>query len=179
MDSTFQIQGRQEPVWGSEWLPAVTTGIAIYEDEALDLPTIQVSIPNMTDTAENVEYFGGPTGDACPVQLFVDGVSLPISGGSGSSKASVEAVSKWRIIVEYPSTGVKLEFGIGSWKGSCLFSVDYIFSDCRAGERIVGLLGSPNGEWRDDWMTQDGTPVDIVANNREAAYTYTQNNWCT
>eukprot|EP00980_Cylindrotheca_fusiformis_P030743 scaffold25356_cov455-Cylindrotheca_fusiformis.AAC.1 len=50
---------------------------------------------------------------------------------------------------------------VTEWRNTCHFSVDYLLGDCRCGETLVGILGNPNGDWHDDWMEEDGTPVDI------------------
>lgn len=46
-------------------------------------------------------------------------------------------------------------------------------------ESIIGLLGSPNGDQTDDWMTRDGTVLEIGSDLlfREA-YEYCTENWC-
>lgn len=51
--------------------------------------------------------------------------------------------------------------------------------DYRTNETFVGLLGSPNGDRKDDWMTPQGSPVSIQADKRfEPAYKYCTENWC-
>eukprot|EP00980_Cylindrotheca_fusiformis_P027879 scaffold22562_cov153-Cylindrotheca_fusiformis.AAC.1 len=119
---------------------------------------------------------------SCPVQLFVNGTSIPLSGGSGSSDASVQ-IQGTKIIIQYPTTQLKVIMDVKIWSQTCHFTVDYILADCRENERIVGVLGSPNGEWRDDWMNRDGIKVDLpiplnLGTFFEPAFNYVRDNWC-
>lgn len=175
LNSEFEIQARTEAVENHAGKPAVTTGIAIFENASL--PKIQVSLAQDAETSENVETLGG-----CPIQLFVDGDSKPLSGGTGSAGASVHTQGT-KIIIQYPDTKLKVVMAVNVWRQTCHFSVDYILADCREGEEIIGVLGSPNGEWRDDWMERDGTPVALPVplssgTSFEPAYNYVRDNWC-
>ena len=53
----------------------------------------------------------------------------------------------------------------------------------RTNERLVGLVGSPDGEKSNDWMDRDNNPVAIPTDNKELkkepAYTYCTTNWST
>jgi len=176
LDSNFEIQGRTEAVENHASRPAVTTGIVI--NEVGDNPRIQVSLAR--DLSVDDRYTEEMNG--CPIQLFVDEVARPVSAGSGSTKASVK-VSNNKITIQYPETGTVVEMQVRSWRQTCHFSVTYILSDCRPSERIVGLVGSPDGEWRNDWMQRDGTPIPIPPVLRrgsgfEPTYNYTRDNWC-
>jgi hypothetical protein len=173
--STFEIQARTQAVENHSARPAVTTAVVVYEEETKNLPIIQVSLAQDTNTAENVVTIAN-----CPVQLFVDGVSRDITTGSGRAGGTVQ-VSGNRIVVEYPDTQLRLDMIVRSWRNTCHFSVDYVLADCRPEDELVGLLGSPNGEWRDDWMKRDGTLVDIPLSKRDRrfgkAFEYSKN-WC-
>ncbi|CAJ1954004.1 unnamed protein product [Cylindrotheca closterium] len=174
LDTTFEIQGRTEAVENHPSRPAVTTGIVV--NEVGDNPKIQISLARDLDDDYTEEMNG------CPVQLFADDVARPVSAGSGSTKASVE-VSNSRITIQYPETGTVVKMQVRSWRQTCHFSVTYILADCRPSERIVGLVGSPDGEWRNDWMKRDGTPLPIPPVLRkgsgfEPTYNYTRDNWC-
>jgi hypothetical protein len=175
LDSTFEIQARTEAVENHSGKPAVTTGIVVYEND--DLPKIQVSLALDAVNSENVETLA-----RCPIQLYVDGVSKPLSGGTGSSGASVHTEGT-KIIIQYPSTQLKVVVAVQSWMQTCHFTADYILADCRPGENIVGILGSPDGEWRDDWMERDGTKLDLPTplgrgTTFAPAFNYTRDNWC-
>eukprot|EP00980_Cylindrotheca_fusiformis_P020280 scaffold7330_cov146-Cylindrotheca_fusiformis.AAC.19 len=174
LDSALEIQARTEAVENHAGKPAVTTGIVVHEKD--DLPTIQVSLAQDADNSENVEVLGG-----CPVQLFVDGVSKPLSGGTHSNSASVHTEDK-KIFIQY-SSQVKVVMKVEIWRQTCHFTVDYILGDCRKDERIIGVLGTPNKNWRDEWMDRDGNKIDYPVPmgsgmNFKPAYNYVQDNWC-
>eukprot|EP00980_Cylindrotheca_fusiformis_P013275 scaffold3374_cov141-Cylindrotheca_fusiformis.AAC.6 len=174
LDSSLEIQARTEAVENHAGKPAVTTGIVVHEDD--DLPTIQVSLAQDVDKSENVEIVG-----KCPIQLFVDGESMPLSGGTHSTSASVHTEGK-EIFIQY-STQVKVVMKVEVWRQTCHFSVDYILGDCRKDERIIGVLGTPNKNWRDEWMDRDGDKVEYPVpmgrgTHFEPAYNYVRDNWC-
>eukprot|EP00980_Cylindrotheca_fusiformis_P024287 scaffold11714_cov153-Cylindrotheca_fusiformis.AAC.1 len=172
LNSGFEIQARTQAVENHPQRYAVTTGIVVKED---NLPKIQISMPIHPDTAENVVTMRN-----CPVQLLVDDVSRNIKTGSGTLSATVQTHGN-RIVVEYPSTGLQLDMEVTSWRNTCHFSIDYLLGDCRCGETLVGILGNPNGDWHDDWMEEDGTPVDIPPDDHcrrfECGYDYSKT-WC-
>eukprot|EP00980_Cylindrotheca_fusiformis_P020143 scaffold7212_cov165-Cylindrotheca_fusiformis.AAC.3 len=172
LDSGFEIQARTEPT-GRHGKYMVTTGIVVKDD---NLPKIQVSFATQNvEKAEKVVAMGG-----CPVQLFVDDVPRYITTGSGTSDATVQTAGN-RIVVEYPSTKLQLDMLVRSGKNKCVFNINYMLGDCRCGETLVGILGNPNGERNDDWMEEDGTPVEIPEDGSERrfgkAYNYSKT-WC-
>ncbi|CAJ1940528.1 unnamed protein product [Cylindrotheca closterium] len=184
LDSAFEIQGRTEAVENHNARPAVTTGIVV--NEVGDNPRIQVSLArDASDTYTEVLRASGCRGDHCncPVQLFVDGVARPVSSGSGNTMASVAVTGGNRITIQYPETKVKVTMDVRNWRQTCHFSVTYTLADCRPNENIVGLVGSPDNEWRNDWMQRDGTPIPIPPSLKKGAgfeptYIYTRDNWC-
>eukprot|EP00980_Cylindrotheca_fusiformis_P000528 scaffold131_cov125-Cylindrotheca_fusiformis.AAC.5 len=172
LDSGFEIQARTEPA-GRHGKYMVTTGMVVKDD---NLPKIQVSFATQNvEKAEKVVAMGG-----CPVQLFVDDVPRYITTGSGTPDATVQTAGN-RIVIEYPSTKLQLEMLVRSGKNKCVFNIDYLLGDCRCGETLVGILGNPNGERNDDWMEEDGTPVEIPEDGSERrfekAYNYSKT-WC-
>jgi hypothetical protein len=173
--STFEVQARTQAVENHSARPAVTTAVVVNEDASKNLPVIQVSLAQDAATAGNVVTIAN-----CPVQLFVDGVSRDITTGSGKEGAAVEVIAN-KVVVAYPDTKLRLDITVRSWRNTCHFSVDYVLADCRPEDELVGLLGSPNGEWRDDWMKRDGTLVDIPLSRRDRrfgkAFEYSKN-WC-
>lgn len=171
-NSSFQIQARTEPVENHSAKPAVTTGIVITDD---NMPKIQVSMPRDTDEP-CTEVING-----CPVELYVDDVLRKPSHGSGSDKAKVD-VSGNKITIQYPGASqIKVVMDVTSWRNECHFSVTYTLGTCRAD--ITGLLGSPDGEWRNDWMDIDGNLIAIPSDLARGSgflptKEYTRLNWC-
>jgi len=187
LDSVFEIQGRTEAVENHNARPAVTTGIVV--NEVGDNPRIQLSLARDASGTYTEELRASCcSGDhcECPIQLFVDGVARPVSSGSGNTKASVEVsdVSGGkRVTIQYPETKVKVTMDVRNWRQTCHFSVTYPLADCRPNERIVGLVGSPDKEWRNDWMKRDGTVIPIPpvlkkGSGFQPTYEYTRDNWC-
>jgi hypothetical protein len=176
LDSTFEIQARIEVAGTKPEGPAVTTGVVVHEDATKELPTIQVSMAQDAEISDNAEFVGN-----CPVQLYVDGVSRAISTGTGISAATVEVDGK-RITVNYPETRLKLTLDVYVYLNTCHFTVDYILLDCRPDNNLIGILGSPNGNATDDWMTRVGTPLEIPpqkwGRHFKPSYEYSQDNWC-
>lgn len=169
LDNDFEIQGRTEVVGSNPNGPAVTTAVVVHENSIHNLPIIQLSIARPSEIQNSVEI------GRCPVQLFVDKEYKNILDGTGTLDATVQ-VSGHNVYVEYPLTRLRLEVRVRLWKNVCLFDVNYLLADCRCNETLVGILGSPNGEWNDDWMDQDGTAVPIPEDREarlfEEAYNY-------
>jgi len=119
-----------------------------------------------------------PTLNNCPVELYVDGVKQSdISHNSlpdGGARVTMDADHNL-IRVEYPNV-LLVEMSAQIF-GACHFSQDISLLDCDSTQDVIGLLGSPNGNARDDWMDRDGTILDIPSGANafffEPAYTHT------
>lgn len=174
-NTDFEIQARLEAVPGRNGDPAVTTGVVVKEADA-SLPTIQVSLAESENSDQAVTFLR-----ECPVQLFVNGVARDITTGTGRGDAHV-TVRNRLIKVEYPSTNLVLDMEVRIWSNACHFSVDYILMDCRPGDELVGILGSPDGNRTNDWMNEHGEPFEIPEGTDEhffePAYEYALENWC-
>lgn len=173
-NTDFTIQARLEPVpIGAK--PMVTTAIVVKEADAT-LPKIQVSLAKSADS-ENAVFIR----NECYVQLFVDDVSRDVTTGSGREDAHVFNYGRL-IKVEYPSTNLQLDIEVGYWRGACYFSIDFILMDCRPGDDLIGILGSPDGNKSNDWMNQNGEPLEIPTGASQfffkPAYDYAIENWC-
>jgi len=186
LDSDFTIQARTEIVANHPKGPAVTTGVVVHEDSTKTftdtdgtekpLPVVQVSLAQDSD-GDDVREIG-----RCPILLFVDGESRDIAYGTGTEGASVQVKGR-RIVVEYPTTNLRLDMQVKIWRNTCHFSVRYILADCRCDETLVGILGQPDApkDWKNDWHTHDGTAVEIPKSRRDRvtkkAYDYSLT-WC-
>jgi len=179
-ENDFTIQARTVAVKNHPKGPAVTTGVVVHEDSRLGLPDIQVSLGQDENSALATKFTSG--NDKCYVQLFVDKEAKSILGGSGTTGASVQ-VNGNRIVVEYPSTNLKLNIKVTSWRQECHFSIDYWLVDCRCDETLVGILGQPDSpkDWTNDWHDQSGNAVDIPSRHSDRrgkkAYDYSRT-WC-
>jgi len=182
LDSEFEIQGRMEQARDDvKFKPAVTTGVVVRESTEKDLPVIQVSMANDPETPGNV--FVPKHEKWCPVEIYIDGEQVELEAGTGWDDVTYK-IKRNKITLEYPEVRITLK---ASFFGRCFFSIDYtLLDDCRSEERLLGLLGSPNGESSDDWMTRNGTSISIPEGGRrgrrgryfEPAYEYSTTNWC-
>ena len=158
----------------------MTTGVVVHEDSRLGLPDVQVSLGQGANSELATEFRSG--GDKCYVQLFVDQEAKSILGGTGTTGATVQ-VNGNRIVVEYPTTNLKLDIKVTSWRQECHFSIDYYLVDCRCDETLVGILGQPDfpKDWTNDWHEHDGTPLPIPSRRSDRrgkkAYEYSRT-WC-
>jgi len=173
LQTDFEIQARTEIVENHPKGPAVTTAVVVHEDSSKNLPVVQVSLARPVDGPSVA--IGG-----CPVQLFVDGEYHDIKTVTGLSGVTVQTHRK-RIVVEYPSTNLRLDMQVRTWRNTCHFSVKYILSDCRCDETLVGILGQPDGDAYNDWHLHDGTAVEIPVSKKDRrtkkAYDYSST-WC-
>lgn len=152
----------------------MTTAVVVHEDSTLGLPVVQVSL-GQDQNSEFATMIG-----QCPVQLFVDGMAKDIGLGTGSADATVQ-VKDQRIVVEYPSTNLRLDMDVRVWRNTCHFSVTYFLADCRCDETLVGILGQPDGDRYNEWHDHSGTAVNIPSSRRKRrgteAYNYSLT-WC-
>lgn len=155
---------------------SVGKGYAIVSDGD---PTIQLSIP-VDESASNGSQLG-----SCPILFYVDGMPLDLSPefSLGHPGVSVQ-VSDREVILTWLSSGISL--AIRSWTsgffGCALSAIAFIPETFSDNSEIVGLLGSPNGNFTDDWTDTDGSvlpvPMDQSQRLYETAYLYCTRNWC-
>lgn len=170
LDSGFEVQGRFESFSESQRVAVTRSFVVQTGDE--DVPSIQISVPDEI-TQE------------CTIELFVDGVAHDIYGdGTNSDYVQVKLVGSegaQRITIYYPGSGLHLTSLLSeSEKYGCYLSSSICLpDDYRPKETFVGLLGSPNDDRKDDWMTPQGSPVSNIGDHRfEPAYKYCTENWC-
>ena len=177
MDSDFQIQARLEGLRpaGDTAGPAVTTGVVVRDP---GLPTLQVNVASPNSPTS--QMFAG-----CPLDLYVDEVATDITSWQGVPGARVVMdAGAGKVIVEYLSSNMRLDIRVKIHRNKCYFTVDYFLADCYHDERLIGLLGSPDGDKTNDWMTQEDEVIplpegDVSKFFFEPAYNYSVNNWCS
>jgi len=173
LTTEFEIQARTQKIdvtWGK---PAVTTGVAIRPAEAANMPIVQVVMSDASSAIDTLHY--------CPVKLFVGGVERTLDQGLGIDGATFMTTGR-HIVMEFPSEALRIDMTVEHF-GRCHFDVDYHLLDCKEGDSIVGLLGTPNGNAGDDWMTPQGTTIPLPEGNVgkfffQPAYEYVTQNWC-
>lgn len=178
LDSNFEIQGRFVKFLDDK-RPTVTKSIVFRTGDGE--PRIQVSVP---DT---------PVEGSCLPHVLVNGVQADVLvDGVGDPTVQVAKISKGRgkrkqfgYVFYYHNSGFQLTvLGKASSKNGCVLNTKVCLPDDweRSNERIVGMLGTPNDDKADDWMTTANEPVAIpTAKNDlkfDMAYNYCVDNWC-
>lgn len=174
----FMIQERFSAVASTICSQAsVSTGIAIQEE---NLPKIQLTLPKDLSAADslNVDTVAG-----CPLQFFLDGNLTAMEAGTGTEDIEI-LVDGSLVEISFPFTGVEIRARVRESSAfGCFFTIQvFLPFTYRSGETILGLLGKPNGNARDDWVGVDGTTLQAPANQEDslfsAAYNYCVDNWC-
>lgn len=171
LESTFQVQGRFESAAEASQRVAVTRSFVVQTGDE-NVPKIQLNVPsNMSQ--------------GCIIDLFVDDVLHNITAnGTNNDHVQVQLVGNSgarRVTIFYPGSGLHFTSLLSeSETYGCYLSTSVCLpNDYRSSETFVGLLGSPNGDRKDDWMTPEGSVVSVVADKRfEPAYKYCTENWC-
>lgn len=182
-DKPFRVEGlfstKKRP---GRW--SWTTGVAVAGIDVA-APTVQVDTPKSFGgdvDPEGMFAFAG-----CPINMYVDGEPVSMGDDLGDSIVVYPSVSRGgadRIVVLHPATNFTVDVDVLTSKGSfgCFLEAHVtIPGDYRAGETLLGLLGTRNGILEDDWVTRDGTllpiPKDKYDRHGELAYNYCVENW--
>lgn len=172
IDDLFEIQARYN---GPSTSGSVTTGIV---SRFRTSSTVQVSL-GIENSSGSTELRG------CPVLLVIDGKFKNIlDDGDVGDKVSISASLSGDIRIQYPN-GIEISFQVQvSSTFGCFFEYVEVFlpDSYVASNQIVGLLGTPNDDFRDDWMNRNGdrVPPPISSEERlfKRAYEYCVSNWC-
>lgn len=200
----FNIQGHFVHIdtpWGGA---SITNDLAIDFVKTPDVPTIQFSFPKFEKYTVNTEIFSQNQRKvgACPLYFYQDGEMIDISKvpdngylmGDANSDYSVKLYGWNQIDIKhkagvdengepYYSTSVVWIDGSGPYtEWSCIIT----YFICLPGQDkalfekdSVGLLGTPTGDTKDDWMGIDGQTLMLPDSNQEqAAFEYCVDNWC-
>merc|ERR1712187_448980 len=96
-------------------------------------------------------------------ELYVDGVEQQdiFHDSTDSGGAEVWFDPQTNLISVQFSGVLLVELSVDTF-GKCHFSSDVTLLDCgQAKDTVIGLLGSPNGDVDDDWMDQEGIPLEM------------------
>lgn len=168
----FEVQARFR---GPNTQGTVTKGIAVqYKNKK----TVQVSI-RFNQTSPSVDIL------SCPVLMYVGGMAIDITDGTGEEDGIQVAVSTTGSVLITIPNGATISFRVRtSSVFGCYFEFlrTFLPSDVVRDGNVIGLLGTPNGNPFDDWMTRSGETVALPSsrNDRlfEPAYNYCTSNWC-
>ena len=184
------IHGRFVRVRESSAKPTITRSVAIKVAD--EVPIIQVTAPPQKINGKCPFTFTmGKEETLIPTEEIVSFFSENYNG-------TVTAFSNGKnIIFTYPETGTRVQITAGGGGNRCVLNTNLCLTPEAHGgaENIVGLLGSPDGNKENDWMTRDGSVVpppeicDIPdptnseakqcksARNREG-HEWCMDNWC-
>jgi hypothetical protein len=139
-------------------------------------PVIQVQVPSSSS-------------NGCTPYVYVDGIKVDVDAGDVlDSSVQIQKVSTKKdvgYIIYYHGSKVQLTtMAKKSSANGCVLAskicLPYDYE--RSGETFVGLLGTPNDDKSDDWMTKSGGNLKIPTNKNdlrfEAAYNFCVDNWC-
>jgi len=147
---------------------SVAKGVAI-QDEG-ETPIVQITVADLK------ESIGNDMGDGCTLLFFIDGKQRDLKEGSGDSRVTVTTSQDLKTIkVKYPVS--EMEVTVNYFKCRMNFSVRIPNTD-----RIVGILGTPNGNVTDEWTTLNGTVIPLPVNHadrlRKPGYDYCSTYFC-
>jgi len=156
----------------------------------------EADIPELTDADESANH--GTIGPNCPLLMYVDGEMKDLSevgadqdtyllGEEGADYSVFKDGSLIKVqykISDTEFTEVHLQQK-GSGPGE-LWSCHWDFYVCLpaalentlTATASIGLLGSANGNTKDDWMTADGIVIPTIGTSHEDAFDYCVTNWC-
>jgi hypothetical protein len=153
--------------------------------------------------SDGEEAFHGEINEGCPLLMYVDGElqdlssltpgpssgTVPLYGSYGDA-VYAELVNNDQVHVMYKIDDSGEEYAemellrTGSGPGE-LWSCHWNFYVCLPAsqedafvETTVGLLGTPNGNTADDWMTRDGTSLPVTTHSHDLMWHYCVDNWC-
>eukprot|EP00178_Gracilaria_changii_P026532 TRINITY_DN816_c0_g1_i11.p1 TRINITY_DN816_c0_g1~~TRINITY_DN816_c0_g1_i11.p1 ORF type:complete len:1211 (-),score=140.56 TRINITY_DN816_c0_g1_i11:149-3781(-) len=151
---------------------SVTKGLVWQQ---VGYPIVQMSITEVEGSLSTLV-------DRCPISLYVNGTAKNITETMEANGVTISMTSTVR--VAYPS-GVESSFRLrSSGVFGCYFESLQIFLPRHVVDtgNVIGLLGSPNNNFQDDWMTRAGEVI-LLPNSStgrlfEPAYNYCTRNWC-
>lgn len=162
-----QIQGRYIKLPGRS--VSVMRGFVV-QDEG-DTPKVQVSAPVIGDGV--AQEYGE---HKCRLQLFVDGVQQDLNLYE-NDKIHVVQFGTGRLRVLYKKSRFEVVFSLRGG-ARCAMSACFRLKKT-SDDNIIGMLGTPNKNTDDDWMTRDGTTITTRKKRRgEIPYKYCTENWC-
>lgn len=172
LNTDFEIQAR---FVGEDTFGSVTKGVAMKFGPA---PVLQFTMAT-SDISQSTSLKG------CPVLFYVDGVPRDLQSSFGEGTlVNVTASASGSISVSYPNA-LEVNFFVqtSSFFGCYFESVNvFIPETFIRNNRVIGILGSPNGNVSDEWMTQSGRPLNAPRSQEERlfekAYNYCTRNWC-
>jgi len=168
LTSEFEVRGR------FQYLEGASSGVTVTRSVAFNTGMFGDVVVTLTLPDELV------TG-TCDVTMHVDGVLM---AEVDSIPGVAEIYTNRDKTYIYTSTGASMNIDArNAGRFGCYFSVSVCIPDDVADEKIVGLLGTPNGNMTDDWMSSGEERIVTPVGDRnmllfQTAYDYCVGNWC-
>jgi hypothetical protein len=144
---------------------SVMRGIVV-QDEG-NTPKVQITSPVTTDDAADIV-------NGCPFQLFVDGAPISLFDGFDSAEVKVNFDGS-TVTVTYPVSELVVSVKLGG--SQCNLNACFKMPD--TDDVMVGMIGSPDDDFNNDWMDRAGNALALPAEKRgPATYAYCVDNWC-
>lgn len=145
---------------------AISVGTGVVMQDEGDTPLIEISVASLSGTVGNKM-------DECSLLFYVDGVQKDLFLGYDDAKVAVVAAGT-KITVTYKTTG--METTINYFKCRMNICLKLPMTDV-----TYGVLGTPNGDAKDEWTTLTGElfePVSRAEGMRKAGYDFCALNFC-
>ena len=161
-------------------IQATVTRRIVFQPGGQDEPKIEVGFQPISPYAHNSIW-------SCKFDYLVDGVSMDLDGKwgkNGTLATGTEAAAFFSVQHDRPFwfKGSQISLKIRKKHSKimgCYLNVHICIPDAIKSQRVVGLLGSPNGSTRDDFMDKDGTDLQHKGDTEwEHGYKYGTQNWC-
>ena len=171
---SLELQGRFTRIGTRD--ASVLHGVAI-QDEG-DTPKVQLSIPQEASAyGTTIETKAGDY--QCVLDFFVNDIEHSLQGGLyEDDDIKVVVIKNFEIRVYYKASQFWVKIRVGYYEG-CLVHTCYYIPDT---DNVIGLLGTPDQDTTNDWMTRSGevvpVPDDRIARVKKEAYDYCTQNWC-
>jgi hypothetical protein len=170
-----QVQGRFTRVGTRD--VSVMHGIAIQDEGGAAIPLVQLTIPQVTMEGDGITTLVDAK-NGCKLQLFVDGATYDLAQGFKSAQVEIKSAGSMTYSIKYTESQFTVTVRMGFWNGCLLNACVQVPKS----DTVVGLLGKPDGNAQNDWMTRAGEAVPVPAAQidrvKKVAYDYCRNNWC-
>jgi len=174
-DDPLAIHGRFVRRRKSTAKPTVTESVAIKVHK--DVPIVHVTVPENKVNGKCAFTFTLGQEELTPNKPIVEYFQDPAFAG----KINVFTNPK-NVIFTFPEQGARVQVTAGG-SNRCVINTNVCLTPSSHGgaDKIVGLLGSPDGNKSNDWMNRDMTTRDIPNNKRDAnkkGHEWCMDNWC-
>jgi hypothetical protein len=144
---------------------SVMKGVVVQDEGAT--PRVQITSPVTDDAVPDIV-------NGCPFQLFVDGEQISILDGLDSADLKIEFDGK-TVKVTYPVSELVVSVKLGG--GRCKMNACFQMPD--TDDVMVGMIGSPDDDFNNDWMDRTGNVIALPSDKRgPSTYAYCVDNWC-